>query len=560
MWNFWIRQYKMIRRIPLRQLNARLQLLIQRRYRVTKSKHFRARLSESTAISPTISSTVPAPIFPARRGMIKPFDQGVSLEFLNTERSMTYPIQWHCPELNIGTRLWKLHLHYMEYLEGASDEIFVTVIDDWITNNPPYQKDYWLDSWNSYALSIRCLVWMQQYQLRENRLAQEFLDRFLTSLWSQLKFLTEHLETDIGGNHLIKNVKTMLWAGEFFKTPETNRWKDSAIAMLQNELEVQILFDGMHYERSPTYHRQVLGDLLECWNVLDNSDVRNQIWKVLEKMIVIDINLTHPDGDPSLFNDGGLSTSYGLDTIIGVWEKLGGEVPKEQEVFSFQSAGYSGLRLGENFVLLDHGKIAPDALPAHGHGDIFSFEWTSGDKRIIVDKGVFEYSAGDRRTSSRSTVSHNTLNIDEQDQCEFWDSFRAGAQPTVSARVILTANSLKMYGSHNGYRRLPGKPIHHRTMELSEGKLIVEDRVTGGNSSQQAEARLLLHPDVRLNKKPGVVYLIRDTIRIGLYTSCPVTTVTTEWFSDFGLAQPCKQLVLEYGAIPVVGGFTLQRT
>ena len=49
--------------------------------------------------------------------------------------------------------------------------------------------------------------------------------------------------------------------------------------------------------------------------------------------------------------------------------------------------------------------------------------------------------------------------------------------------------------SHDGFARLPGKPIHRREWVLNEDGLSVRDVVTGtGNVS--AVARFILHPSV----------------------------------------------------------------
>ena len=52
---------------------------------------------------------------------------------------------------------------YMEFIEGVDTEKWFGFIKDWIGVNKPYKKGYWLDDWNSYSLSIRVVVWMQQF-------------------------------------------------------------------------------------------------------------------------------------------------------------------------------------------------------------------------------------------------------------------------------------------------------------------------------------------------------------------------------------------------------------
>ena len=68
----------------------------------------------------------------------------------------------------------------------------------------------------------------------------------------------------------------------------------------------------------------------------------------------------------------------------------------------------------------------PDYLPAHGHGDIFSFELSLDGRRVVVDGGTSSYEAGHERDWARSTRAHNTVEIAGADQCEFFGAFRVG--------------------------------------------------------------------------------------------------------------------------------------
>ena len=84
-------------------------------------------------------------------------------------------MNWQPAQMEVGTRVEKLNLHYMEYLEAVDGASFEALVTDWIDRNPPYRTGYWLDCWNSYALSIRTVVWLQQYARRREQLSAELL-------------------------------------------------------------------------------------------------------------------------------------------------------------------------------------------------------------------------------------------------------------------------------------------------------------------------------------------------------------------------------------------------
>jgi uncharacterized heparinase superfamily protein len=51
--------------------------------------------------------------------------------------------------------------------------------------------------------------------------------------------------------------------------------------------------------------------------------------------------------------------------------------------------------------------------------------------------------------------------------------------------------------SHDGYRRLPGQPVHRRVWRMEARRLTVEDWVSG---EYPGVARFILHPDVQVDR------------------------------------------------------------
>ena len=84
-------------------------------------------------------------------------------------------------------------------------------------------------------------------------------------------FLRRNLETDVGGNHLIKNLKALVGLAVFFGD---DALLARALGRLRRQLSVQVLPDGGHYERAPAYHCQVLGDLIDIAGLLQAAGRR----------------------------------------------------------------------------------------------------------------------------------------------------------------------------------------------------------------------------------------------------------------------------------------------
>src|SRR5262249_9635255 len=154
----------------------------------------------------------------------------------------------------------------------------------------------------------------------------------------QLSFLERNVESDIGGNHILKNAKAFLWAGAFFTGPEAARWSARGARILERELPEQILADGVHFERSPAYHAQVTADLLECSSVPPRGPSRDDLERRLAEAARALSDLSHPDGMPGLFNDGGLHMTYPVATVLQTAEERLGRTFPPRPVFAFPEA------------------------------------------------------------------------------------------------------------------------------------------------------------------------------------------------------------------------------
>ena len=494
---------------------------------------------------------------PIRRHLAKLQKNRIGIKFLNhTEffSSDLHDINWRPKHLQNGTRLWLLNLHYHEFLEGLPFEVAKGIILNWIDTVHPYVEKYWLDTWNSYSLSIRVVVWIDLITRNEDQLLDVEKRIIYESLNAQLDFLTNNLEKDIGGNHLIKNIKALLWAGRFFHGADASIWFELGQKLLLEQLDVQILTDGMHYELSPAYHNQVLADLLDCYLALDPGEVRELLRSKLEQMAGVCKDFEHPDGTVAMFNDTGLNYTFSPGSVLSAHESITGDSVTYNSRIQLPFAGYYGLRSNDELFLLDCGKLAPDNLPAHGHGDALSFEWTVAGNRIFVDTGVYEYSAGNKRSYSRSTRAHNTVSLDELDQSEFWSSFRVGRRARIIELDYLSlSDGFILKGAHDGYSRLKGCPIHIRKFKVKPGYVHITDEILDG-AGQAAEGHFVLHPNVSVAATTGNNLILNcgDTKLLFETRGC-VKVSDAVWYPDQGISITTKKITIHYGSAPVIG-------
>ena len=541
------RQLAFARHVPLHRLLRRQVLTLQRTWLQTFPPGALA-VPDGTELS----ATLPEPLMPPRLGSAVINDDSIVLTLLGETKTLQQPISWHNPTQERETQLWWMTLNYMEYLEEVSDESFASLVESWITSAQPFARGYWRDTFNSYTVSIRTVIWMQQLACRRG-LPQSLRRRMADSIAAQLNFLERNLETDLGGNHLVKNIKALILGSVYFCGTAPRRWRNLGLKLLATELPRQILKDGVHFERSLSYHNQVFVDLLEIRHTLGIDPLGGQLDRTLANMAQVIADLAHGDGKAPQFSDAGLHMSYASKDCLDAYEKVFARRPSRRSTFAFADAGYFGLGVNGNLFVADCGLIGPDDLPGHGHGDILSFEWSVRGRRLIVDQGVYEYVSGARRADARSSRTHNTLSIAGYDQADFFGDFRVGRRPRPQVlRFDATENGFVMEGRHNGYAPM----THLRRFEVTANKVTVIDRVEGALTSDVVVG-LLLHPDASPSVSGAGIRITLGDCSVMLHASVPFEIEPAVWWPDLGKEVPTTRLVAHWPAGVTTASFTL---
>jgi hypothetical protein len=116
--------------------------------------------------------------------------------------------------------------------------------------------------------------------------------------------------------------------------------------------------------------------------------------------------------------------------------------------------------------------------------------------------------------------------VDGANSTEVWGAFRAARRARVTDVATCTAHGgvLTIEAAHDGYRRLPGRPIHRRRWQLTEAGLRVEDYVTG-RGRHMLVLRWHLRPGsgLRLAGAGAVVTTMAGEFRVIVSATGPVT-------------------------------------
>jgi uncharacterized heparinase superfamily protein len=493
----------------------------------------------------------PVPPDPALLGRAQEVVEG-RFTFLNQEADFSRGVDWTAGGFG---RLWSFNLHYFDFgfdlaqafqatREQRYAQRFCELAEDWIAKSPVGRGD----AWHPYPLSLRLVNWIGAWHVFGEAIAPS-KPALARSMALQARYLSLHLERDIGGNHLVKNAKALAMTGAFLGD---TRLMERGIRLLEAQIRHQVLPDGGHFERSPMYHVQVLQDLAETAWYLKAVRARAvpRIEEAIASMSRWLSDMTLPDGEIPLFGDSAHGIVPRPASVLSLSAAaLGVTHPGDAEDASpvklLPDSGFLVTRHQDQVMVLDCGPFAPDELPAHGHCDALSFELCLGAERFIVDSGTFAYT-GPRRSHFRGTAAHNTVAIPGREQTEIWGDFRAGRRARIIDRKLVETGSVyKLSAAHDGYHPL----IHRRELYVVPGVFwLILDTLDGG-AAPHAQSRLHVHPDRMLALTPeGALIRGKDAQLQILTLGGGLDEEVGSYSERFGSERPCRVLVQKLDA------------
>ena len=381
---------------------------------------------------------------------------------------------WEHPD---APRLWRFHLHYWDWAWGlaadsdrlAARSLFAGLWRSWQTSAGFGRGD----AWHPYPAALRAWSWCGLH--RKLAVGSDIEPEFTAGLAAHAGFLRRHLEYDVGGNHLIKGLKALAGLAVFFADERLLRL---ALRRLARQLARQVLADGGHYERAPAYHCQVLADLIDMADLLRAA------------------------GTAAGRRDGGGRRPHAALAGRGAHPRRPGTAAQRRlpgrprasrraapgpgcpdpdgRLLVLPATGLVRAVAGGWHLLADVGPPCPPSLPAHAHADTLGCLLHVDEVPLLIDTGTSTYEPGPVRRHERSTAAHSTVQVDGADSTEVWGVFRAGRRARVSGLAARAGSSaITCEAGHDGFRRLPGHPRHHRRWSLTGDGLRVEDVVAG---------------------------------------------------------------------------------
>lgn len=413
---------------------------------------------------------------------------------------------------------------------------FVAQVKDWIASNPwP-----WGVNWAcTMDVAIRAVNWLWGYSFFKDSpsLTDDFLVVFYESLLMHGRHIYRNLENwgGFANNHYLADLVGLIHLGVLcpeFK--EASEWRDFGLRELWKEMFVQVYPDGVSFEASIPYHRLVTEFFLYTIILCRRNDipVPDEAMARLEKMLEFVMYYTKPDGTVPFIGDGDNGRLVRLKAwdsperewidhryllAIGAvlfdrkdfaqaagdqWEEvvwlLGHEaeryfqetnarasLPICLESRAFSDGGIFVIRDDGLHLTVDAGWNGQNGHGGHAHNDVLSYELFVHRQTWIIDPGTYIYTGDyEARQNFRSTVAHNTIQVDdeEQNRCKASEPFSIinDACPVILRWCVSDATVI-LVAEHYGYKRLQPPVVHRREfcLDIATRQLTICDYISG---------------------------------------------------------------------------------
>ena len=174
-------------------------------------------------------------------------------------------------------------------------------------------------------------------------------------------------------------------------------------------------------------------------------------------------------------------------------------------------------------------------------------------KRLIVDSGLFNYEDDEMRWYCRSSLAHNVVSVDDNNQFDIWSKFRMGYRGHTS-HLKDGRNSAVNWASacHNAFRRL-GVGNVSRLVAAEPGKFwYCVDHANGkgrthGKSGRSVSGFVHFSPQTSVNEVDNGRFRVvigENQFDLSIFGASRVKTCTGWYCPEFGQRQ--ANVVIEY--------------
>jgi uncharacterized heparinase superfamily protein len=476
-------------------------------------------------------------------------------------------------------------------------EVFCARIREWMRANPPGIGINWA---SSLETALRLIAWCWALALfRGSRaltpaLSAQMLEWIALHAAHTERYLSYYFSPN---THLTGEALGLFYAGTVFpELRDAGRWRALGARILVEQLDRQVLPDGVYFEQSTCYQRYTVEIYLHYLVLAARNGVPvpPAVAEGVQRMLDFLVAVRRPDGTmPQIGDaDGGALLPLARrapDDLRGVFATAaaffaradyawaaGGAAPEllwllgpaGADAFAglrpappagapsrvFPQGGYAVMRSGwdahAHQMIFDAGPLGCPVSGAHGHADLLAVQCAVFGEPVLVDAGTHCYTADARwRDYFRSSAAHSTVVVDGSSQAAPAGPFKWRQRPQARLRRWISTESFDLADAdHDGYLGLPDPVRHRRRIFFAKPRywLIVDDLDAGAEHRvelrfQFAPIALAFDPArwARARTAGGRALLVRA------FAAAPLAAeIRGGWISaDYGQRTPAPVLV-----------------
>ena len=509
--------------------------------------------------------------------------------------------------------IWELNRHqWLVHLGQAwqvtHDERYAHAVIDsirgWIRQNPTGIGINWA---SSLEVAFRLIAWCWSLLLirDSNAMTPDVFREVEQAAEAHATHVERYLSYYFSPNtHVTGEALGLFYAGVVLRhMKHAERWRSRGARILVQEIERQVLPDGVYMERSTCYQRYTADIYLQFVILAGRARIELPpiVVERLKLLLNVLVALRQPNGSMPHIGDGDggmvlplsvaspddyratFSTAAVLfrdstyawaaghlvsDTLwlLGtkaaeIFEELEKRSPATTATQVFPVGGFVAMRSGwddkAHALIFDAGPLGCQYSAGHGHADLLSVQCSAFGERYLVDAGTCCYSADHEvRDFFRSTAAHSTVTIDQKSQAEPAGPFSWQNRCTAHLLRWLSDDTLSHVDALNdAYKRLADPVTHRRRVVFIKSRywILIDDLC--GSQSHRIDLRFQFAPMQILVNDDGWVRASRNGDRgllLRAFASAPLDVAVREglrdpmegWMSlNYGCMEPAPALI-----------------
>ena len=480
-----------------------------------------------------------------------------------------------------------LAFHSIKNLESL--KLIEKIVLDWNRQNPYLKSIHWTSGIEIAIRSVN-LIYSHLILVQFNKITLTIDDEIKRQLSLNYNYLKKHLSKySSSNNHLTAELMGLIVLSCYLDIPsqDLEKWKKKFF----EQIEIQLLDDGVHMERCSRYHSEVVDQILVAFQFLKQVKVPipekieakfKKSFQFIQHFEYRGIKTLFGDNDEgsvikpfwqnhfSLYDSQLSSANYLYDTLYRYTQKLDfrnyllfgktfeNKIVEDQENDQlFKSSGYAFWydhqeKLKFSF---DVGELGDHLMAAHAHSDLFHFNLSKDNIPFIVDSGTYQYHSKDIfwRDYFRSAKAHNVVTFNKKNHASINGRMSWVNLPHVKIKTYKNNDETSyccaetdcFKKNHINYQR-------EMILNKSLKKITIRDKFDVTKTEKNnLESFIHFHPSVKVIKKEGCIIAKAENVSLTLknvnFENAEIikgnSNLPLGWYSSrFGIKQPTTSL------------------